>query len=428
MGGGAGMKAWLRSVDNYWFGKGSPTALGVIRILVGFFALLDLLMLSVSFNDWFGEKSYVPLSLAEKYIDPLDRHFSIFGVEKLFNAHPTLPFTIPRVNLLTGITSTPLLAIAFGVVCLSAFFTMIGLWTKLSSIVLALGIVSIHHRNGLILNGGDTVLRIAVLYLALSPCGLACSVDRLRALWKGRVGPEAPQVSLWTQKLLQYNLALCYFTTFWLKFGQGSHWRDLTATYYAAHINEFQRFPVPEFMNRPPVVYLTSILTLVIELALGTLVFYKPARRWVLLGGLGLHGFIEYSMNIPLFAFIICSLYVCFYSGEEIADFFKRVGRAMNKWATVVSLPRGTRLRTSAANGLAAVDALGLVLYKPGLSEELPAQEVKKSWTRSLATWPVGWIPGLWKGVLTRSLEVNDEPANKARPEGAAPTVSAQIG
>jgi hypothetical protein len=383
-------KTWLGSVDDYWFGRGSPTALGVLRICTGSLAVATLVMLGTSFSSWFGEKSFVPLSASQRYLDPL-------------------PHGIPRLNLLGQVSAYPVLFGFYIVVLLAAIFTTIGLWTKISSIALALGIVSLNHRNGVVLHGGDTVLRISVLYLALSPCGRACSVDRLWKLWKGKEGPEAPQVSLWGQKLIQYNVALLYFATFWLKFGQGSYWRNLTATYYTSHLNEFHRFWVPEFINRPPFVYLTTLMTLVIELSLATLVFYKPARKWVLLSGLFLHGFIEYSMNIPLFGWLVCSLYLSFYTGEEVAGFFKRLGGRFKKFAVAVPVPAGMSLRPGPANVLAAVDPLGLVTYTQGSEPAFAPSDVKRSWTRSLGSWPFAWIPGVWRRLLAKSLQPSRE-------------------
>ena len=45
----------------------------------------------------------------------------------------------------------------------------IGMHVNGSSRWLRLGIVTLHHRNGLILHGGDTVMRIGALYIAMAP-------------------------------------------------------------------------------------------------------------------------------------------------------------------------------------------------------------------------------------------------------------------
>ncbi len=67
---------------------------------------------------------------------------------------------------------------------------------------------------------------------------------------------------------------------------------------------------------------------------MATLVWFAPLRKYVLLAGIGLHLFIEYSMNIPLFAFLMISMYVTYYEGEEVSAWWvqmkSRFGRKAN--------------------------------------------------------------------------------------------------
>jgi hypothetical protein len=413
------LRAWLKQIDQYWFGRGSPVTLGVIRILIGGIVLVNFLMIAIDFNAWFTETGYVPHALAVRKMPDLSGTSNVFG-------YPfSLPFEVPRISLVHyfGGTSTPWMAIVYVMTLLAALTTMLGLWTRVSTVLLALGVVSIQIRNGFILHGGDSVLRIMVLYLAIAPSGLACSLDRLIGLWKGKISPAMPQVSMWPQKLIAFNVALVYFTTFWHKM-RGDHWRGGTAAWYPARLNEFDRFWVPPFIDDMPFVYVATYGTLAVELALGTLVFYKPLRKWVLLAGLGMHAFIEYSMNIPLFAFGICACYTAFYSGEEVTDWFRRLGERFQRFRVRVWTPAGKSLRPGPAAALQSLDAFGLVAYNEGpgsdweaktLADE-PIPAVKASWTRSLGAWPVGWIPGLWRKVLDRSLE--DTPDRKENLNG----------
>ncbi|MBC8063653.1 MAG: HTTM domain-containing protein [Chlorobia bacterium] len=403
------MKAWLKQIDGYWFGKGSPVTLGVIRILVGFFALVNFLMISIDFDAWFTERGYVPHATAIRKMPDFTGHLQ--GPWEWFQ----LPFTVPRINLLAyfgmGENAT-WAAILYLATILAALTTMLGLWTRVSTIILALGTVSFHLRNGFIIHGGDTVLRVMVLYLVIAPCGLACSMDRLIGLWKGKISPALPQISLWSQRLIAYNVALVYFTTFWHKM-RGDMWRDGTATWYPARLNEFDRFWVPPFMDDRPFIYLSTYGTLAVELAMGTLIFYKPLRKWVLLAGLCMHAFIEYSMNIPLFAFVICSCYPAFFEGEEVTEWFRRLGERFSKFRARVWTPAGKAMRPGAASAIQAMDPLGLVAYTDGGGTDWEARNakdevispVKASWTRSLGAWPVGWIPGIWRRILDASLE-----------------------
>jgi hypothetical protein len=383
-----GIAETLRSLDEYWFGYGSPVSLGIFRILIGALAVLNQLFLLSQWDSWFSEKGYTPAWLGQLFLFP-----SISGPNGI---------QVPRIDLLNGITN-PTIIFAFLVLMLiAALLTCFGLFTRASTIFLAMGIISLHHRNAIILHGGDTVIRLAAIYLAISPCGNACSVDRVVRLWKGKESRELASISLWPQRLIAYNVALIYFTTTWLKWF-GSLWRNGTATYYPSRLPEFYRFPVPTFVNEFPMVYVTTYGTLLTEFALATLVFIRPCRKWVLLAGVLMHGYIEYSMNIPLFSYLMISGYIAFYDGEEVSAWAKQWGQRLSRWHTAVRVP--TPLAKGPAAALAALDPLDLVEYRVGGDTMVTKAEGRKSAIRSIGAWPIAWLPGVWRGILRRALE-----------------------
>ena len=260
-------------------------------------------------------------------------------------------------------------------------------------------------------------MRICCLYVAVAPSGRACSLDRLTGLWKGRISAGPPLVSMWPQRILAYNVALIYLTTTWLKW-EGVMWRAGTATYYTSRIQEFHRFPVPSFMGEFPFVYFATYATLAVEFALGTLVFFKPLRRYVLIAGLLLHVEIDYSMNIPLFSLLMVSTYVSFYDGEEVSGWARRLGRRLTWFRVGVRLPAGSQLKPAAAAFLGAVDPLGLIEYEPGATDAwtahreagpgMPARRAMA--TRSLGAWFFGWIPGIWIRMMASATEPQRAP------------------
>lgn len=413
----AGLKESWDQIDHYWFGYGSPVSLGVLRILIGITTFFNMLITFGEFDDWFTERGFVPQSAAHIYMGPLDQSFWFFGEHRL-------PFEVPRLNLLSHVYSSQITYVFFALTLLACLTMTVGLWSRVSAIVLAIGMVSLHHRNAMILHGGDTLQRVAVLYMALAPCGKACSIDRLWGLWKGKIKPGEVKVSLWPQRLITFNLALVYFTTVWHKWG-GNQWRSGIATYFPARLNEFKRFPVPQFMNEMPFVKVATYGTLATELAMGTLVFYKPFRKWVLLAGLAMHGYIEYSMNIPLFSFTICSLYVTFFEGEEVTAWALQIGHRLRRFALRVFLPVGTVLKPRAAATLAAMDPFGLVSYEPGDDgwaatdvKGRPRPAISASRIRSVGAWITAPFPGLWRRILENSVE----------PAPAVPTKLATVG
>lgn len=394
----------LRQLDRWFFGYGSPTSLGLFRIGMGTLVFLNLIMLTGDWGAWFSENGFVPAWIGRNWLGPVQAT----GIGQ---------FELTRLSLLGGVTD-PRIAIAFfTLTTLCAFTTALGLFTRVSTFILALGFVSLNHRNPIILHGGDTVMRIATLYLAVSPCGRACSLDRLFRLRRGEeTGPV--EMSLWPQRLVQFNTALIYFTTVWAKWF-GPKWVNGTATWYPARLAEFYRFPVPGFMNDLPMVYLTTYGTIVVEFSLATLVFFRPLRKYVLFGGVMLHGFIEYSMNIPFFSYLMVTCYVCHYEGEEIGTYFRRLGdRLRSLMGLEVYLPPNRRLTDTGERFLHAVDPFGFIRYLPNahprdrdLGWDAKKDNGKRSNPfrgvayRSPGAWLFLLIPGLWRRMMLRSTE-----------------------
>jgi uncharacterized membrane protein YphA (DoxX/SURF4 family) len=283
----------------WMFGFGSPMTMAVVRILFGALIFTNYCFILPFFEDWFTEKGFVPVRFISPNLGEAVRFNPLYG-----NTDPTAAMVI------------------YGLTLVAALCTALGLFTRLSTVVLLLGITALHHRTSDILHSGDTMMRVFALYLALAPCGLTLSLDRWMQVKSGKAKP-VPDVSLWPQRLMEIQVAIVYFTTVWHKW-QGTAWRDGTATWFTAQLKEFDRFPVPAFMESRPMVAMTTWGTLIVEIALATLVFWRPARNWVILAGVLLHLGIEYQMNIPLFAFIMIASYASFIEGEEWPGIFEK--------------------------------------------------------------------------------------------------------
>ncbi|MDX2064296.1 MAG: HTTM domain-containing protein [Fimbriimonadaceae bacterium] len=367
-------------LDATVFRWGSPTALGLFRIAFGSIATLNLLMILSQWTDWLTERGFFPAWMIDFYVG---RQAQFAGRE------------VPRVNVfLINLDPGPTLALLLIYLAVSILFT-IGRWTKPVSILFAILTVSFQHRTSMILHGGDTVLRVYALYAALSPCGAACSLDRLVALGRGQEGLVPPRMPLWTQSLISFNVTLIYFTTVWIKWG-GSMWRDGVATYYPNRLGEFERFPVPPFLIEFPMVRVTTYATLLTEFAFVSFVYYRPFRNYAIAAGLLMHSYIEYSMNIPIFAFLMMSGYLSFYDGEEFQRWARRMGDRMARWRVTVPLPSG--LSESQRNVLRAVDPFGLVEYVEGDAPN--AAQRRAAAVRSIGAWVLAWVPGVWASLF----------------------------
>jgi hypothetical protein len=110
------------------FGWGSPTSLGLLRIAVGFLAIFNQSFLAWQYRDWYSETGFTPRWISVLWLGEYPKIGDV---------------SVPRINLMNGITDPRIaLGLLLGTVILSFLF-MLGAWTKTVSILLALGILSV---------------------------------------------------------------------------------------------------------------------------------------------------------------------------------------------------------------------------------------------------------------------------------------------
>jgi hypothetical protein len=208
--------------------------------------------------------------------------------------------------------------------CIAALSLAAGFYTRTSAIVTFILFVSLNHRDPLILNSGDTFLRIGTFFVIFSPAGQMLSLDaRRRARQRPGAAAVVPQPP-WAMRLIQLQLTFLYLYAFVWKIS-GTMWLSGTAVYFTSRLVEFWRFPVPYVFEHMWTIKLWSWATLLIEFALGTLVWIKELRYPVLIAGVLLHIGIDYSMNIPLFGFIMASAYVTFIEPADLERVLRQI-------------------------------------------------------------------------------------------------------
>lgn len=274
--------------NRFFFEPESPLPSAVFRLVFGLIVLLNHALLLPEVPDWFGLQGVVTPETA--------RRISGGGGLNLLRVMPASGASVWFMFILS---------------CFAAFSLMIGFKTRLSAGVLFLTLVTLHHRNTLILMSGDSFMRIASFYLMFSHAGGALSVDRWLRVRRGNEPGPPKLASPWAMRLLQLQLTFVYFYAFVWK-AMGTMWLEGTALYYTARLPEFWRFPVPYALEHMWTIQISSWLTLLVEFSLGTLVWIKEFRYPVLIAGVLLHAGIEYSMNIPLFGLVMTSAYITF--------------------------------------------------------------------------------------------------------------------
>src|SRR5918998_185013 len=126
-------------------------------------------------------------------------------------------------------------ALLFGVAALAALALLVGYRTRLMTVIVWVLLLSIQARNPLILNSGDTLLRMLLFWGMFLPLGAHWSVDRALKAAPSRLSMHF--LSLATVGLFM-QIAFVYWFTAILK--SGPAWRvDGTALYYALSIEEW---------------------------------------------------------------------------------------------------------------------------------------------------------------------------------------------
>ena len=371
------MKRGWRAWQVFLWNPVSPLGLSVFRTVFALLVIWNILLILPDLTVFYSEKGVLPFEVSQRLLGA------------------------PRLNLFRWLPRTDgvIYFFAFSLVA-SAFSLMIGLFTRVSAFFVFLLLVSFDHRNIFILNSGDTLMRLMAFYLIFAPSGAALSVDRLWAIFQGRekvdVVKRVPAIML---RVMQFQLSVLYFSAFVWKV-QGKGWVSGEAVYFTTRLEDFLRFPMPDFARSLWFSRLASWGTLVVEGAMGTLVWVPRLRPYVLLAGLSLHLGLEYSMTIPIFQLVIMSCYVLFVDGEAIEKVLS--GWRLPPGRLVVFYDGDCGFCVRVVNVLRAIDFRGVLIWKnarlSSVAKSFSDLDVARA-ERELLVWsPQGGWNGGWYG------------------------------
>lgn len=301
------LKAIIPALDRFFFSEEDIRPMGVFRAFFGFLVLINGIMLFQERMDWFSDVGVMTYQTARAYTG---------GVRlDLFAVWPRTDF---------GITSFVGLHVLF------ALTLMLGLFTRVSAAVVFLTLVTMHHRNALMLNSADTIMRVMSFLVVFSPAGNFLSLDRWLAKRRGKDLPQ--RAPAWSWRLMQIQFCLIYISTTAWKLS-GNAWLDGTATYYSARLVDFQRLKVGFLFDTWFGIKLTTWASLFVEGLMGIGVWITELRLLTLLLGVGLHLGIELTMNIPLFEWLMICMMGLFVRGDELEWAYRAVMKRIRRGA-----------------------------------------------------------------------------------------------
>lgn len=270
----------------FWFSTEPAYTLGIIRIAFGVLAFLWSLELGFDLYDKFSVNGIVPQPPTYQFL---------WGV---FYRWPG---------------DTALLA-GWIVLMVASLVMIVGWHTKLATFLVFVMIMSFERRNPWIFNSGDGLIRILSLYLALSPCGAALSLDQRRrfgSFW------SAQDIKVWPLRLMQVQISIIYITTVIAKL-HGDTWQNGSAVSYTLRLDDMLLLPSPAWMSTSPMIGNAMTWgTLLVEFSIGVFVWNKRWRTKVLIAGVFLHLTILLTMVVGFFSLAIFVLYLSFVPWER---------------------------------------------------------------------------------------------------------------
>lgn len=285
------MPPWLRQVRDDVFGA-DLRSLAVLRMGMGAILLLDLAIRSLALRDHYTDSGVIPR----------DEHLLALNDGWLISLHA----------LSGGIW---LQVVLFLTAAVFATMLMVGWRTRLATAASFLLLCSLHGRAPNVLQAGDNLLRVLLLWGTFLPLGARSSLDARAGRAPHVEGGE--RVVSWAVAGLYLQICLLYYFAFLFK--SGSSWQAGLAIEYVLRVEPYVTSLGTRLLAYPLMLRILTLTTLLVELVAPFLLLFPRltgAVRVVTVAILAtFHLGLGVSMNLPLFAAISITALVAFLPG-----------------------------------------------------------------------------------------------------------------
>lgn len=258
--------------------------LSIGRIFISLIILVDLMFRFQNIEAHYTQEGVLPAFIIKTYYPFYQYYFSIH------NFYDTI---IGQ-------------SILFGLHFILAFFLLIGYKTTLFTVLNFIFLISLHHRNPLILQGGDDLLRITLFYMIFLPWGKNFSIDNI--IYSKNQSQNSDDLGFsWIYVVFLINIAFIYLFSALLK--NEEEWRvGGEAIYYALSLDTL-RTGIGNLIY--PHFHLLKIFTYIIyygfEIFLPVVLIFSPSvkiRNTMAIGIILLHLFIVSALKVGLFPYV----------------------------------------------------------------------------------------------------------------------------
>ena len=278
--------SWRDAWNSFWFCPRLPATLGLMRIFVGSIVFYTHLVWTFALPTFLGSDGL----LAPQYR------------ELLFEGS----FAWSHLDWCQSTTSLYIVHV-IGLVIIAMFTA--GLWSRWTSVLTALLVISYANRGTGALFGLDQINVFLCLYLAVGNCGGAYSFDRWLARRRrgngaGQGSPTPDTLTNLATRLIQIHMCVVYFFAGIGKL-QGNTWFNGEAIWGVLASYEYQTMDITWLANYMPVVALLTLGSLFWEIAYAALVWPRLTRPIILAVAVPVHLGIGFCMGMLPFGLIM---------------------------------------------------------------------------------------------------------------------------
>jgi hypothetical protein len=274
----------LAGWNRFWFNAADPATLGLIRICAGAMLFYTHLVWSLDLTAFVGPTSWLPRDAVARLQEGTYAWSYLWWIED----SPALLWTAHVAAL-----------VVFALL-------MLGLFTRVVSVLALIATLAYVLRLPGALFGLDQINVLLALYLAIAPSGDAFSLDRWR---KSRnAGHTLPVRYSWTAnlaiRLIQIHMCIIYLFAGMAKL-TGQAWWDGTALWMAFGNMEYQSMDMTWMAGYPLLINVMTHVTVFWELSYTALVWPRLTRPVVLLLAIPLHMGIAICLGMVTFGLVM---------------------------------------------------------------------------------------------------------------------------
>lgn len=205
----------------------------------------------------------------------------------------------------------------FGLIALVILFT-IGYRTRVVLPIMLLLLVSLQSNNGYVLNGGDTLIRITLVFMLFANLSAHYSIDSLRSRRRERSGKTLRRIlpAHVSNSAHNVGLILCCFQIIVVYASSGvwklagDEWLDGTALFYSLRIDVFATYPLLNEMlwQSSLMIYVATFIALWVQTLFPLALLWRPTRIFALVSLMLMHLGIAVLMGLWPFSLAMIAL------------------------------------------------------------------------------------------------------------------------